>query len=187
MQALPKQLQPSLKNKLVMAVPLKPSHFDVLFAAAADPLIWEQHPNKNRWQLPDFQNYFEGAITSGGALLVMDASTNEIIGCSRFYDYDAAANNICIGYTFFKRSHWGSGYNYALKQLMLHHIFQFVNAVHFFIGAFNKRSQISIERFGATKMREEETAYYGEVPKLDYVYLITKEKWEQINDALICR
>lgn len=187
MQALPKQLQPSLKNKLVMAVPLKPSHFDVLFAAAADPLIWEQHPNKNRWQLPDFQNYFKGAITSGGALLVMDASTNEIIGCSRFYDYDAAANNICIGYTFFKRSHWGSGYNYALKQLMLHHIFQFVNAVHFFIGAFNKRSQISIERFGATKMREEETAYYGEIPKLDYVYEITKQKWEQINDALICR
>ncbi len=178
MQPLLIQFQPSLKNKLVKAVPLQPSHFDALFAAAADPLIWEQHPNKNRWQLPDFQNYFKGAIASGGALLVMDAATNEIISCSRFYDYDLETNNISIGYTFFIRSHWGRGYNYALKQLMLNHIFQFVNAVSFFIGAFNKRSQISIERFGATKIREQETAYYGEAPKLDFVYEITKEKWE---------
>lgn len=187
MQALPINLQPSFKNKGVIAVPLQPSHFDALFAAAADPLIWEQHPNKNRWLLPDFENYFKGAIASGGALLVMDAATNVIIGCSRFYDYDAAASNISIGYTFFKRSHWGGGYNYSLKQVMLQHIFQFVNTVSFFIGALNKRSQISIERFGATKIREEETAYYGEAPKLDYVYEITKEKWKQINDALISR
>jgi N-acetyltransferase len=178
MQPLTIPLQPSLKNNLVIAEPLQSSHFNALYAAAADPLIWEQHPNKNRWQLPDFEIYFQGAIASGGALLVMDAATNEIIGCSRYYDYNAEANNICIGYTFLVRSHWGSGYNYALKQLMLDHIFPYVHSVRFFIGAFNKRSQISIERFGAIKTREEETAYYGEAPKLDYVYEITKEKWD---------
>ena len=63
-------------------------------------------------------------------------------------------------------------------ELMLNHIFKFVQSVSFFIGALNKRSQISIERFGAVKTREEETAYYGEAPKLDYVYEITKEKWK---------
>ena len=179
MPAMSNHLQPSLQNKLVKAVPLQPSHFKSLYAAAADPLIWEQHPNKNRWQLQDFENYFKGAIESGGALLVMDAVTNETIGCSRFYDYDAAVNDIAIGYTFFVRSYWGHGYNYALKQLMLDHIFQFVHLVNFFIGALNKRSQISIERFGAIKNREQEMAYYGEPMKLDFVYIITKEKWEQ--------
>lgn len=174
-------LQPSLQNKSVKAVPLQPSHFKSLYAAAADPLIWEQHPNKNRWQQPDFENYFKGAIESGGALLVLDAVSNEIIGCSRYYDYDAAVNNISIGYTFFVRSHWGHGYNNALKHLMLDHIFQFVRSVSFFIGALNKRSQISIERFGAIKNREQEMAYYGEPLKLDFVYVITKEKWEQIK------
>lgn len=177
MQPISIHLQPSLKNNLVMAEPLQPSHFNALYAAAADPLIWEQHPNKNRWQLPDFEIYFKGAIESGGALLLMDAANNEVIGCSRYYDFNAAANSICIGYTFFIRSHWGNRYNYALKHLMLDHIFPYVDSVLFFIGAFNKRSQISIERFGALKIREEETAYYGEAPKLDYVYEITKEKW----------
>lgn len=60
---------------------------------------------------------------------------------------------------------------------MLDHIFQFVDEVHFFVGANNKRSQVSIERFGAVKIYEEQTAYYGEAPKLDFVYRISREKW----------
>lgn len=60
---------------------------------------------------------------------------------------------------------------------MLDFIFQYVSAVIFYIGAVNKRSQISLERFGAVKIGEEETAYYGEPAKLDYVYTISKDQW----------
>jgi RimJ/RimL family protein N-acetyltransferase len=172
-------LQPVLTNDLILAIPLKESHFNELYAAASDPLIWEQHPNKNRWQKEAFENYFRGAMESGGALLVRDAVTNEIIGCSRFYDLHPGNKSVSIGYTFFVRGHWGAGYNYALKKLMLDHIFQFVETVHFYIGAQNKRSQVSLERFGAVKTHEEETAYYGEAPKLDYVYVIPKVNWEK--------
>ncbi|MEI9959365.1 MAG: GNAT family N-acetyltransferase [Ferruginibacter sp.] len=99
-------LQPLLKNELVIAIPLLQSDFENLFSAASDPLIWEQHPNKNRYQRNEFENYFKGAIESGGAFLVRDAQTNAIIGNSRYYDYNAATQNIAIGYTFFIRSHW---------------------------------------------------------------------------------
>ncbi len=169
--------QPLLQNKLVKAQPLLQSDFDNLYAAASDPLIWEQHPNKNRYQLPDFQNYFKGAIESGGAFLVKDAQTNAIIGSSRYSDYDAATHTVSVGYTFFIRSCWGKGYNDALKKLMLNYIFQFVDTVTFYIGAVNKRSQISIERLGAIKTGETTMAYYGEAPKTDYVYAITKQQW----------
>jgi RimJ/RimL family protein N-acetyltransferase len=127
----------------------------------------------------EFENYFIGAIKSGGAFLVRDAATKEVIGSSRYSDCEE--NTLSIGYTFFKRSHWGKGYNYALKQLMLSHIFQYVDTVKFFIGAVNKRSQISLERFGAIKIGEQETAYYGEPLKLDFVYAITKENWLKIK------
>ena len=171
--------QPTLTNNLVTATPLQQIDFDRLFRAASDPLIWEQHPNKNRWQLAAFTNYFEGAIKSGGAFLATDTQTGAVIGSSRYSDYDAATNTVSVGYTFFVRSHWGSGHNYALKQLMLQHIFEYVDTVRFFIGAVNKRSQISLERFGAIKTGEQETAYYGEPAKLDYVYAITKLQWQQ--------
>ena len=90
---------------------------------------------------------------------------------------DKEREELSIGYTFFKRSHWGTGHNKALKKLMLDHIFQFTGTVYFYIGAVNKRSQIAITRIGAKKIREEETAYYGEAPKLDYVYAIEKMDW----------
>ena len=173
--------QPLLQNKLVIALPLKQTDFKSLFMAASDPLIWEQHPNKNRYQRQVFENYFKGAIESGGAFLVKDAQTGEVIGSSRYSDYDAEKGVVSIGYTFFIRRCWGKGHNYALKQLMLDHIFQFVNTVAFYIGAINKRSQASIERFGAVKTGETELAYYGEAPKLDYIYSITKEQWQQLR------
>lgn len=169
--------QPLLQNNLVIAQPLLETDFEKLYNAASDPMIWEQHPNKNRYQQKEFENYFKGAIASGGAFLVKDAQTDEVIGSSRYSDYNAETNTVSIGYTFFIRSHWGKGYNYALKQLMLDHIFQFVDTVTFYIGAINKRSQISIKRFGAVKTGEVEMAYYGELAKLDYVYAITKEQW----------
>jgi RimJ/RimL family protein N-acetyltransferase len=177
-------IQPVLQNSLVNARPLLASDFDELYKAASDPLIWEQHPNKNRWQLKDFENYFNGAIQSGGALLVSDAATGAVIGSSRYSDYKRETNSISIGYTFFIRSHWGRGYNYALKQLMLSHIFQYVDAVTFYIGAVNKRSQISIERFGAVKTGEAETAYFGEPPKLDYIYSISREQWQELSNSI---
>jgi N-acetyltransferase len=186
MPATDVNFQPHLQNNLVLATPLQSTDFESLFAAASDPLIWEQHPNKNRYQREAFENYFKGAIESGGAFLVRDAQTNDIIGSSRYSDYDAATNTVNIGYTFFVRSCWGRGHNYALKQLMLNHIFQYVDAVNFYIGAVNKRSQISIERFGAIKIGEKETAYYGEAPKLDFVYTITKAQWlllKQLKNA----
>ncbi len=170
-------LQPTLSNGLITALPLQSSDFEGLYAVASDPLIWEQHPNKNRYQRVGFENYFKGAIESGGAFLVKDAITDEIIGSSRYSDYKTDTNTVSIGYTFFIRSHWGKGHNYALKELMLNHIFQYVDVVTFYIGAVNKRSQVSLERFGAIKTSEVELAYFGEPPKLDYEYTITKEEW----------
>jgi N-acetyltransferase len=170
--------QPVLQNNLILATPLLPSDFDALYAAASDPLIWEQHPNKNRWQLAAFTNYFEGAIKLGGAFLVKNKTTGQVIGSSR-YVTDEADGTISIGYTFLVRSHWGKGYNQALKKLMLNYAFTYVDTVYFFIGAVNKRSQIAIERIGAKKIREAETAYYGEAPKLDYIYAIEKKNWQQ--------
>lgn len=176
--------QPFLKNNLIIASPLQLSDFDNLYKAASDPFIWEQHPNKNRYQLKEFENYFKGAIESGGAFLVKDALTNYVIGSSRYSDYNAENNTVSIGYTFFVRYCWGKQYNYALKKLMLDHIFQYVDTVTFYIGAVNKRSQISLEKLGAIKTGEADTAYYGEAPKLDYIYAITKEKWLQLRKAI---
>lgn len=61
--------QPVLKGDLLDLHPLQPQDFPALFAVAADPLIWEQHPEPERWREDRFRAFFDEALESGGALL----------------------------------------------------------------------------------------------------------------------
>jgi len=166
-------LQPQhLKNQLIQLFPLQEDDFKALYAVASDPLVWEQHPNKLRYQHEVFQNFFEGAIQSRGAFLIRDLQTNEVVGSSRFYDFDEKDNSILIGYTFIGRKFWGKDYNASLKKLMLDYAFQYVDKVYFHIGAQNYRSQKAIQKIGAIKVGEQELEYYGEEAKMNYIYQI---------------
>jgi len=167
-------LQPTLENDKVLLAPLRTEDFEALYQTASDPKIWEQHPNKDRWQQDVFSKFFEGAMASGGAFKIIDKATGEVAGSTRFYNYDAESKTILIGYTFYGTKFWGRGLNPAAKQLMMDYIFQYVDKVHFHIGATNFRSQIAIKRLGACKIGEEEVAYYGELPKLNFIYEIVK-------------
>jgi hypothetical protein len=44
-------LQPEfLENEVIKLIPLHEDHFEALYKVASDPLIWEQHPVKDRYQ-----------------------------------------------------------------------------------------------------------------------------------------
>jgi len=168
-------IQPiDLKNETIQLIPLQKIDFEELYKVASDPLVWEQHPNKLRYQKNVFHNYFEGALLSKGAFIIRESKTNEVIGSSRYYDFNEKENSILIGYTFIGRKFWGKGYNPAIKKLMLDYAFQFVDKVYFHVGALNIRSQKAIKKIGAVKVAEVEVEYYGEASKMNFVYLIIK-------------
>ena len=84
------ELQPNhLQNEFIKLRPLQETDFEELYLVASDPLVWEQHPNKMRYQKAIFKNYFEGALLSKGAFLILDSKTNEVVGSSRFYYFDS--------------------------------------------------------------------------------------------------
>lgn len=172
---MPFNLQPDdLHNQLVSLFPLRETDLELLYPLAADPLVWEQHPNPNRYQRQVFETYFRGAMASKGAFIIKATQTGEPIGCTRFYDYNEAERQVLIGYTFFGRAYWGKGFNPAVKKLMLDHAFQFVDKVIFHVGANNTRSRIAMERLGAFNSGMEEVAYFGEPPKTNVVYVISR-------------
>ncbi len=172
-------LQPTLENQFIKIQPLVASDFETLYRIASDPLIWEQHPNKDRYKKEVFEIFFKGAMESGGAFLVLDNQTNIPIGSSRYYEFNSVTNSVAVGYTFIARDHWGGVFNPALKALMFNHAFGFVDRIVLHIGAYNIRSQKAVERLGAKKIAEEEIAYYGEPDKLNFVYQIDKTEWSK--------
>jgi len=145
-------LQPILKGDLLALRPLRAEDFDALYAVAADPLLWEQHPCKDRYQEAVFREFFREALESGGALIAIDRRDGQVIGSSRFHGYDEENSEIEIGWTFLARSHWGGLYNREMKRLMLRHAFRFVTSVIFLIGPQNVRSQRAVEKIGAVRV-----------------------------------
>jgi RimJ/RimL family protein N-acetyltransferase len=174
---MPFDLQPRLSNELIRIEPLGKDDFEILYAVAADPLVWEQHPSKDRYRREVFQNFFKGAIDSGGAFRVIDKLNAELIGSSRYYDFDEAQRKICIGYTFIARSRWGSEYNRALKTLMLDHAFQYVDRVIFHVGVDNWRSRKAMEKLGGVIIGEEAVSYVGEPARPNVVFKIDSKDW----------
>lgn len=144
-------LQPTLKGELLTLRPLRPEDFHDLYAVAADPLIWEQHPHRDRHREEVFRQFFHEALESGGALIVIDSDDDQVIGSSRFHAYDPEKSEIEIGWTFLARSRWGGLYNREMKQLMLRHAFRFVKKVVFLVGPQNLRSQRALEKIGAVR------------------------------------
>jgi RimJ/RimL family protein N-acetyltransferase len=167
-------LQPNLKGELIELRPLTPDDWDDLFAVASDPLIWEQHPESNRYKEDVFKLFFREALECGGTFVIIDKRSGRIIGSTRFYGYDPEKSEIEIGWTFLARKYWGGRYNREMKQLMLDHAFKVVESVVFYVGEENIRSQKATEKIGAVKDGLVEKVYGNRPPSLNVRYVIKK-------------
>jgi RimJ/RimL family protein N-acetyltransferase len=167
-------LQPHLKSELIELRPLTPNDWDELFAVASDRLIWEQHPERDRYKEDVFRVFFKEALDSGGAFAIIDRKTQRIVGSTRFYGFDPKKSEIEIGWTFLARRYWGGRYNAEMKRLLLNHAFRFVKNVVFFVGENNVRSQKAMEKVGAIKVGTATRTYGDHPPARNLKYVMRK-------------
>jgi RimJ/RimL family protein N-acetyltransferase len=153
---------------------LRPDDFDALFAAASDPLIWEQHPESDRYERAVFQRYFDGAIESRGAFAIIERATGRIIGSSRYWNLKPDESEVEIGWTFLERAFWGGRYNAELKALMLDHAFRFVERVVFVVGENNLRSQRAVLKLGAELVGSEERTAADRTIRRNVIFALSR-------------
>ena len=167
-------LQPVLEGDRLELRPLRDDDFADLYAVASDPELWAQHPANDRWQDNVFRQFFDEALDSKGALIIVDKATDRVIGSSRYYGYSADKDEVEIGWTFLARSHWGGIYNRELKYLMLKHAFGFVGNIIFRVGVTNLRSQRAVEKIGGNRIGVCADAVGND----SYIYRITKSGFD---------
>ena len=160
----------TLIGKSITLRSLVASDFDALHAAAADPLIWEQHPDPDRYEREAFRaKFFDPAVESKSAYVVVDNASGALIGSSRFYEFDAAKREVAIGYTFLSRDYWGGSANSEMKTLMLAHAFASnIDRVWFHVGKNNMRSRKAMEKIGGVFSHEDVKTMFGKT--IDYVF-----------------
>jgi RimJ/RimL family protein N-acetyltransferase len=159
---------------------LQPEDFEALYAVGSDPLIWEQHPQPQRWQRENFMQYFEHGLASKGALLARTVDTQAVVGCSRFHDYEKSKSQVVIGFTFIGRAYWGGTFNRELKSLMLNHAFHHVENVIFYVGEQNWRSRKAMEKIGGRLVDHLTTRNSVGALQKTVVYRIRKADWSNL-------
>lgn len=169
--------QPNLFGSQVRLRPLQEDDFEALFAAASDPLIWELHPDFQRYTRERFEVYFRTGIESKGALAVIDLKSGQIIGSSRTTDYSPENSSVEIGFTFLTRNYWGGTYNQELKTLMLHAAFQHAETAYFVVGKNNLRSRRAMQKIGGVDVPSPYPANITGDLSQSVVYEIRRSNW----------
>ena len=178
--------QPTLTGETIRVRPLRPDDREALFAAISDPLIWEQHPARDRHERAGFERYLAFLLGTGGTLVVEELG-GRVIGTSTFYGEPpdgtpagsrGAAERPSIGFTFLTRDHWGGGTNFELKRLMLDHLFAHTDAVWLHIAPGNVRSQRATARLGAVHARDAVLNTTG-TPARTQCWRLDREAWHR--------
>ncbi|OGC78693.1 MAG: GNAT family N-acetyltransferase [candidate division Zixibacteria bacterium RBG_16_50_21] len=147
----------SLEGYGIRLDPLKPNHRDALAAAAADGKLWKlwftavPEPEKT-------EKYIADALAGqkDGHMLpwvVLDLSSGQIVGSTRYHDILPAIDRVEIGYTWYAKSWQKTHVNTACKLLLLFHAFDTLGCkvVGFRTDNFNFASQKAITALGAKR------------------------------------
>ncbi|MEX0963762.1 MAG: GNAT family N-acetyltransferase [Pseudohongiellaceae bacterium] len=166
----------TLEGPRIIVRPIKEDDWEGMYAAAANPKVWQLHPVSNRYQESVFRGFFDDALASGSAFTFVDRETGRIIGSSRYHGLNQELSEIEIGWTFLDHDYWGGSYNGEIKKLMLDHAFQYVDTVVFWVGDTNIVSMRAMEKIGGVKRAEKEVRVLNGISYSHIIYEIRKAK-----------
>jgi RimJ/RimL family protein N-acetyltransferase len=169
------ELRPTLEGPTVRLQPTREDDFGGLYAAAADPLVWAQHPVRERWREEVFRRYFEAWLLNDGALAIRERASGRIVGASRYSLEARLPGEVEIGWTFLARDHWGGATNREVKRLMIGHALEAVERVVFRIAETNLRSRRAVEKIGAVLTDRVEAIEIGGRPLPHLVYALGRD------------
>ena len=145
----------TLKGEHATLEPLAAGHEAALRDAAADGELWRL------WYTsvapPDqIGDYIARALDMRerlGAMpfAVRHNTTGNVVGCTRYFNVDAANRRLEIGHTWYSKRVQRTAVNTECKLLLLTHAFEVLRciAVEFRTHWFNHASRVAIERLGA--------------------------------------
>jgi RimJ/RimL family protein N-acetyltransferase len=185
-----------LKGRHVYLQKLVPAYKELIRPLAKDERIWEF---TRRFTIDDsydkqYNEYFDNAMDPNGrgvqqTFIIHETAGNNIIGMSRFYEYEKSEKRLAIGYTWYVPAVWGKVYNKECKLLMLQYAFEEIGVcrVEFTVVNQNIRSQKAVEKIGG--IREGVLRKHGfrpdGTPKDTVYFSILDDEWLSVKQRLI--
>ena len=175
-----------LVGRLVRVEPLAEEHREGLRAAvAAGPEIlrYMAYPG-------DFDRWFDDALVVEGEVPFAVVVGGVAVGSTRYLNFAPEHSRVEIGWTWLRRSAWGTGANVETKLLLLEHAFEScgLQRVEFKTDARNLRTRGALLALGAGFegiFRKHMLLPSG--PRDSAWYAIVDEEWPAVKERLLRR
>ncbi|MEV6690761.1 bifunctional pyridoxamine 5'-phosphate oxidase family protein/GNAT family N-acetyltransferase [Micromonospora sp. NPDC051196] len=148
----------ALRGEHVLLEPLDLAHADDLFAATADPQVWQHLGARQPVAVDELTAAIRAYLAAGRRgeqvpWVQRCAVTGAVVGTTSYYEIDPERRSVAIGHTILGRPWWRTGINTEAKLLLLDRAFGELGAVRvvWHTDIRNERSQRAIERLGATR------------------------------------
>ena len=184
-----------LDGQQVRLEPLTKAHAEALIAAAADGDLW----NSNVTIIPSrdtIADYIQAALdgqAQGRELpfVIINKSSNRIVGTTRFYEIRPNDRAVAIGYTWLAESAQRTAVNTESKLLLLTHAFEHwrCNRVELITDVLNEQSRAAILRLGAKQegiLRKHLILPSGRV-RDSVLFSIIDDEWPEVKDRLMAK
>ncbi|HKE41352.1 MAG TPA: GNAT family protein [Casimicrobiaceae bacterium] len=185
----------TLKGRHATLEPLAREHEGALANAANDGELWRlwytsiAAPDKMGAYITTALDMRErmGAMP----FAVRENATNEIVGCTRYFNVDAANRRLEIGHTWYAKRVQRTAINTECKLLLLTHAFEKLSciAVEFRTHWFNHASREAIARLGAKQdavLRNHQISPDGSY-RDTVVFSIIESEWPAVKRHLMFR
>ncbi len=179
-----------LENDKVLLIPFENERNIELKSIIFDDEIWEYMGMYVRND-GDFKNYIENTLQEKAdgicyPFLIIDKSTNEVAGSTRYGYLNYSSQKCEIGWTWYGKEFQGTGLNKACKYELLNFGFENIHfkRIQFSADLENKKSQRAIEKLGALKEGLFRNNYIDSEgnSKDDVYYSIISEDWKTIKE-----
>jgi RimJ/RimL family protein N-acetyltransferase len=174
-----------LENEKVLLIPFENERNTELKEIIFDDEIWKYMGMYVRND-EDFENYIQNTLTQKAngicyPFLIIDKTTNQVAGSTRYGYLNHASQKCEIGWTWYGKDFQGTGLNKACKYELLKFGFEKIQfkRIQFSADFENTRSQSAIEKLGALKEGLFRNNYIDSEGKSkgDVYYSIILEEW----------
>lgn len=186
-------MQPvTLEGRLVRLAPLGREHVAPIVRAGTDPDLWQVATTRIANEA-DAYAYVDAALAAQAAGTALPFATllresGELVGSTRFGNYDEANRRVEIGWTWVTPRWQRTAVNTEAKYLMLRHAFETLGLIRVELKTdlLNTRSQQAMERIGATRegvLRSHMIVQDGRIRDTVYYSIIAPE-WPRVKGVL---
>lgn len=177
----------------VILEPLAPEHADGLREAVKDGELWQlwftSIPTPKKME--EYIKTALGMRDNNGAMpfIVRDKASNQIVGCTRYFNVDEINQRLEIGHTWYSESYQRTAVNTESKYLLLSHAFEKLEAiaVEFRTHWHNHKSRAAIARLGAKQdgVLRNHTKSADGIYRDTVVFSIINLEWPAVKQALL--